>query len=268
MKALIEVASLLSNRRQLVWEMAKREVFERYSGQILGPAWAIGHPLIVMAVYLFVFRFVFRMNVGGTAEMPLDYSVYLLSGLIPWMTVQEVASKTTVAVSAQASLVKQAVFPSELLPVKSVLASLFTQLVATLALIVYVLIKYRSLPWTYALAPVLLGLQVCWLVGLGLALSALGVFVRDLKDVVQVSTVIGLYLVPVFYLPTMVPAVFRPLLYLNPFSYLIWCYQDVYYFGRFEHPSAWIVLLIFGAGAAVGGVRVFAVLKPAFGNVL
>ena len=268
MTVLSEFTRLLVDRRVLIWEMAKREVTERYSGQVLGVIWAVGHPLIVIAVYLFVFKYVFRMNVGGSADMPLDYAVYLLAGLIPWVTVQEVAAKATVSIKANSGLVKQAVFPSEILPVKTVLASLFSQIVSTTALIIYVLAKYQAVPWTYALALVLFALQLCWLVGFALMLSAFGVFIRDLKDVVQVSTVIGLYLLPVFYLPSMVPEVFRPFLYVNPFSYLIWCYQDVYYFGRFEHPVAWLVVTALSVGLMVGGVRIFSRLKPAFGNVL
>src|SRR5262245_11430163 len=98
MTNLNDFAGLLSVRRQLIWEMAKREVSERYSGQVLGVIWAVGHPLIVIGVYLFVFQFVFRMSIGGTPDMPMDYAVYLLSGLIPWMTVQDVASKATISI--------------------------------------------------------------------------------------------------------------------------------------------------------------------------
>ncbi len=268
MTALTEFLRLIFDRRLLVWEMARREVSERYSGQLLGVVWAVGHPVIVIGVYLFVFKYVFRMNVGGTADMPMDYAVYMLAGLIPWVTVQEVASKTTVSIKSHTSLVKQAVFPSEVLPVKTVLAALLSQVVSTTALIIYVLSKYHGTPWTYALVPVLFVIQVSGLVGFGLLLSAFGVFIRDLKDVVQVATVIGLYLLPVFYLPAMVPEVFRPLLYANPFSYLIWCYQDVYYFGRFEHPMAWVVLTILSLATLTLGAVVFRRLKPAFGNVL
>jgi lipopolysaccharide transport system permease protein len=263
-----EFTGLLTERRQLIWEMAKREVSERYSGQVLGAVWAVGHPLIVIGVYLFVFKYVFRMAIGGTPDMPMDYAVYLLSGLIPWVTVQDVASKTTISIKANVGLVKQAVFPSEALPVKTVLASLFSQIVSITALLIYVLVKYHTVPWTYALIPVVFVLQLCWLVGVALILSSLGVFIRDLKDLVQVGTVIGLYLLPVFYLPTMVPDLFRPLLYVNPFSYLIWCYQDVFYFGRFAHPYAWVVFVFGGIGLLALGVRLFAKLKPAFGNVL
>lgn len=268
MMHLSEFLRVVASQRLLIWEMARREVSERYSGQLLGVLWAVGHPLIVMGVYLFVFRFVFRMNVGGTADMPMDYSVYLLAGVIPWMTVQDVATKATGAIKSHTSLVKQAVFPSEVLPVKSALASSFSQIVSTLVLVAYVLVKYHTVPWTYALAPVVFLLQLSWLIGLGLTLSAFGVFIRDLKDVVQVGTVIGLYVLPLFYLPAMVPAGFRPVLYLNPFSHLIWCYQDVFYFGRFEHPVSWLVTASISLVSLLAGVRIFSRLKPAFGNVL
>src|SRR6267142_1991542 len=74
-----EVAGLLSRHRLLTWEMAKREVTDRYAGQVFGLAWAIGHPLLLMGVYVFIFAFVFKVRVGGTADMPFDYAVYLLS---------------------------------------------------------------------------------------------------------------------------------------------------------------------------------------------
>ncbi|MBM3523785.1 MAG: hypothetical protein FJX57_12565 [Alphaproteobacteria bacterium] len=75
-------------------------------------------------------------------------------------------------------------------------------------------------------------------------------------------------MLPLFYLPAMVPAGFRPVLYLNPFSHLIWCYQDVFYFGRFEHPVSWLVTASISLVSLLAGVRIFSRLKPAFGNVL
>lgn len=263
-----DIAHFLSRHRELIWEMAKREVSDRYAGQALGVVWAIGHPLVLVAVYLFIFGYVFKTNIGGTRDMPLDYTVYLLSGVIPWITLQEVLMKTTVTITSHASLVKQAIFPTEVLPLKSVVASFFSQLVATALLIIYVLATHHRLPWTYALLPALMALQMLCMLGLGCALSALGVFMRDLKDVVQVLTIIGVYLLPVLYLPAMVPQLFRPLLYFNPFSYLVWCYQDACYFGRFEHPFAWAVFFAFSIATLYGGFGIFHRLKLVFANVL
>lgn len=266
--ALREVFALLTRHRQLTWEMAKREMTDRYSGQVFGVFWAIGHPLFLMALYVFVFAFVFRTRIGGTFELPLDYTAYILVGLIPWMSFQEAMNKSCISITANANLVKQVVFPVEVLPAKGVIASLFTQAISTLMLVVYVLASHHSLHWTYLLLPVLIALQTIAMLGVSYLLAAVSVFVRDTKDLVQLFGLAGMYLIPVFYLPQWVPTLFKPLLYLNPFSYLVWCYQDALYFGRFEHPEAWIVLVIGSAGVFVIGYRIFRKLKPMFGNVL
>ena len=106
------------------------------------------------------------------------------------------------------------------------------------------------------------------MIGVAYVLAAVGTYFRDLKDFVQVFCIAGMYLMPVVYLPTMVPRVFRPLLYLNPFSYMAWCYQDACYFGRFEHPWAWPVFLGGSLGMFYLGYRVFRKLKICFGSVL
>jgi lipopolysaccharide transport system permease protein len=248
--------------------MTKREIGERYAGQVLGLFWTVGHPLAMMGVFVFIFAVVFKMKVGGTYELPLDYTTYLLSGLIPWITFQESMSKGTMAIVGNANLVKQVVFPLEVLPVKGVLASFVTQGVSLIILIAYVLLKYGTLPWTYILLPVLLVFQCMAMVGVSYVLSAVGIYFRDLKDFVQVFSLVGMYLMPVFYLPAMVPRIFRPVLYINPFSYMIWCYQDVFFFGRFEHPWAWIVYFFLSTAIFYGGYRTFRKLKIMFGNVL
>lgn len=263
-----QIVTLLVKHRRLTWEMAKREVSDRYAGQILGPLWAVGHPLLLMGVYLFMFGFVFKVRIGGTPDMPLDYTVYALSGLIPWMALQEAVNKGAVAVSSNASLVKQVVFPVEVLPMKSVVAVLPAQLVSTVVLLLYVLLTHGSFPVTYALLPALMFFQILAMMGVALILAAIGVFFRDLKDLILVLTVIGVYLLPVFYLPSMVPQVFRPLLYLNPGSYVLWCFQDALYFGRFEHPWAWGVTIPVSLLLFYVGFNVFYRLKLMFANVL
>lgn len=261
------IATLLKHR-DLTLQLARRDIEDRYVGQILGSFWAVAHPLLVMAVYLFMFAYVFKVRVGGTVEMPFDYTVYLLSGVVPWLALAEVLNKGPITVTANASLVKQVVFPIEVLPTKTVLAATVPQFTGLLVLTGYVLFTYHRLPWTYVLLPVVVAMHLMLMIGLSFILGALGVFIRDLKDILQVLTLIGIYLMPVLYLPAMVPSIFRPLLFVNPFSYLIWCYQDVCYFGRIDHPVAWIVTPILAVGAFFAGSRLFGRLKPMFGNAL
>ena len=217
-QAFTEVVSLLTRHRDLTWEMARRELSDRYAGQAFGLLWAIGHPMFMIGLYVFMFALVFKQKVGGTVDMPLDYTAYLLSGLIAWMSFQEAMVKSCTAITGNAALVKQVVFPLEILPVKVVLASLFPQLVSLALLIAYVLITNGSLHLTYLLLPVLIVMQVMAMIGVAYILAPIGAYFRDIKDFIQLFATTGMYLMPIFYLPTWVPSLFKPILYINPFS--------------------------------------------------
>lgn len=268
-QAFVEALRMIFANRTLALEMTKRELTERYSGQVLGLFWTVAHPLFLIALYIFIFVVVFKTRIAGShTDMPLDYTTYLLAGLIPWLGLQESISRATTAVTSNANLVKQVIFPVELLPLKTVLASFFTQIISTVLLLLYVVGVQRTAWATFALLPLLMVMQGFLAVGLAFLLSSTGAFFRDLKDIVQILTMAGVYLLPIFYLPEWAPAVFKPLLYANPFSYAIWCYQDVLYYGRFEHPVAWVVFPLFSLGTFILGYRVMRRLKPVLGNVL
>lgn len=267
-QAFTEVVSLLTRHRDLTWEMAKRELSERYAGQAFGLLWAVAHPVFMMCLYVFVFAFVFKTKIGGTVEMPLDYTTYLLSGLVAWLSFQESMTKSCTAITANSALVKQVVFPLEILPVKVVLAALFPQLISLVVLIIYVFTVNGFIPLTYLILPLIVVLQLMAMTGVAYILAPVGAYFRDIKDFVQLFAVAGVYLMPVFYLPAWVPTLFKPLLYLNPFSYLIWCYQDILYYGRIEHPVAWVITPLASIAAFVIGYRIFRKLKPILGNML
>jgi len=267
-QAFQEVALLLTKHRELTLAMAKRELSDRYAGQAFGVLWVIGHPLFLTGLYIFVFSVVFKTRLGGTVEMPLDYTTYVLSGLVAWLAFSEAMSKSCVAITSNASLVKQVVFPLEILPVKTVLASLVTMLVSLVVLVAYVLITHGALPLTYALLPILIVMQLMLMVGVAYILSSVGAYFRDIKDFVQMFSTAGIFLLPVVYLPGWVPSLFKPIIYLNPLSYLIWCYQDILYFGRFEHPWAWVVTPIISTMTFVAGYRLFRKLRPYLAGIV
>jgi lipopolysaccharide transport system permease protein len=268
LQAFGELTELMTRHRRLTFELAKREIGERYTGQLFGRFWAIGHPLALMVVYVFVFAFVFRARVGGTLDMPLNYTSYMLAGLIPWLAFQESMSKSGTVIVANTNLVKQVIFPVEVLPVKGVLATLVTQGVFLALLTVYNLIMYHRLLWTWALLPLLVLLQVLAMIGTSYVLASVGAYFRDVKDFVQVFCTVSFFLLPMLYLPESIPAAVRPVLFINPFSYMIWCYQDLLYFGRFAHPWSWVVFCGMSLFIFVLGYRIFRKLKAMFGNVL
>jgi lipopolysaccharide transport system permease protein len=101
-----------------------------------------------------------------------------------------------------------------------------------------------------------------------LVLAAITPFFRDMPELVRVFVTVNIYLMPVVYLPDMVPSSLRFLLVCNPFSYLIWCYQDVLYFGAINHPIAWVVLPILSIASLLGGSDVFVRLQHYLVNFL
>lgn len=266
--ALHEVTCLLIRNRHLTVEMARREISDRYSGQVFGVLWAFGHPLFLMVLYVFIFAFVFKTKLGGSYEMPLDYTTYILAGLVPWLAFQDSLIKTCSSITGNVGLVKQIIFPLEILPCKGVLASLVPQLVSMFVLIGYVVLTQNQIFYTCLLLPVVVFIQILTMLGVGFFLSAVGAYFKDMKDLVQLFALVSMYLMPVFYLPDMVPRYFKPVLYANPFSHLIWCYQDLIYFGRFAHPVSWVIAPLFGFLVFIFGYRVFRKLKTNFGNVV
>lgn len=266
--ALLDLYRVYRDNWALTVEMARREVTERHAGSAFGTVWSLAHPLFLIALYVFIFTVVFGTRIGGTKELPLDYATYILSGLIPWMAFQDLMNKSASVIIGNTNLVKQVVFQLEVLPGKTILSSLLPQMVATGGFLVYVLATAGRFAPTYLLLPVLLFFQVLAMLGVAMLFSAITPFFRDMKEIVQIFTTAGLFLMPVIYLPQWVPAVFKPILYINPFSYMTWCYQDALYFGRFEHWWAWPVFILGSLWLVAVGYRTFQRLKPQFGNVL
>jgi lipopolysaccharide transport system permease protein len=116
--------------------------------------------------------------------------------------------------------------------------------------------------------PFVMTMHLLLALGLSFLLAALTPFVRDLREIVVVFTSVVMYLMPTVYLPDWMPGVLQPIIYLNPFSYLVWVYQDVLFFGKFSHPYAWPVTFVFALLALSIGYRTFEKLKPYYGNVL
>ena len=248
--------------------MTRRDLADKYVGQAFGLMWSVCHPIFLICLYVFVFAFVFKQKFGGTADLPLDYTAFLLSGLVPWLGLQEALSKSCTTITSNSALVKQVVFPLEVLPIKSVLASLFPQLVSLSVIIIYVFMVNNSLLVSYLALPFIMIFQFMFMTGIAYFLSPIGVYFRDLKDFVQLFCISGIYLLPVFYLPDMVPRLFKPVLFLNPFSHLIWCYQDTLFYGRMQHPFSWMIVIGISLFTFTFGYRFFKLVRPQLGNIL
>lgn len=267
--AIIESLNIIWKRRLLIIELARRELKEQYIGQVLGIFWSVLHPIFLMALFVFLFGYVFGVRLGDAgARAPADYAVYILSGLVPWLGCQQIMTRSCGVMRGHANMVKQVVFPIEVLPIKTVLVGMFTQMVSLFALFAYYFIAHGLPPASFLMLPFLLFFQVLAMFGIAFAFAAVAVFLRDLKDVVQVFSTWGMYLAPIVYLVEWLPETVRPVVYLNPFSYMVWAYQDVIYHGEVMSIPIWAVFCCGSMFVFVAGYRVFRRLKPFMGDRL
>jgi lipopolysaccharide transport system permease protein len=268
LQAFRELVELLSARRRLTYELARREVSAEHNAKRLGIFWGLFQPLFLLAVYAFIYGVVFRVRIGDTYELPRNYTVYLLSGLVPWFAFQLSMTKATTVIIANAALVKQVVFDLFVLPVATALAACLSLVIGLCFVVVYTFAVYQTVPATYLLVPLLVIVQFIAMAGFAYVLSSLGTFIQDVRDLVQLAAIVLIFLMPIVYLPNAVPAAFNPLLWLNPFTYMVYCYQDALYYGRFQHPYSWLAFPLWSTFIFVAGYRLFRRVRPYFGNVL
>jgi len=260
---------LLSTYRNgdLVLHMTSRELRDRYAGQMLGIAWTVGSPLLAMATYVFAFAFIFRQRLG-VSDSGNAYTAYVLAGLVPWLALTDVLSRAPAAVSANASLVKQIVFPAEVLPLRVALASMPQLLVGLLVVLAVAGIAGRLHAHAFVLLPAVLVIYVLTTAGLSYVFAAIGVFVKDIREIVTFVLSIGLFLHPVLYSPASTPASLLPFFNLSPASHLVWCFRDALVEGTVVHPWSWLVSSVFAVFIFATGWRFFRMLQPSFGNAL
>ena len=261
-----QLARSIIKHRALVLEMSRREMTDMHAGQVAGVVWLVVHPLLLFAVYAFLFTIVFKVRIEGRG--PHDYLVYLFSGLVPWLLTQDVLSRTANVLVVNISIVKSVMFPIEVLVAKTVVSTVVVQFVLFAATVIYIVVTRGTIPATFLLLPVLIGLHLLMLWGLALLLAAITPYFRDVPEILRVFLTVNIYLMPIMYLPDMAPAPLRFILIVNPFSSLIWCYQDVLYFGSIVHPAAWAVFAAMSVGSLAAGSYVFARLRYYLAGVL
>lgn len=253
--------------RELLLELTRREIFDRYLGQVIGGAWALLHPLLTSGLHCLLFTVVFPSRLGGEAS-PWQAVLYLAIGLAVWLASAEVLNRAVEAMTGNAALVRQVAFPLEVLPMRAVASVTLSFLVGLgVALLLAVLVRPPSLLGLLVLLPLAVLLHAALLFGLAYLLATLGSFLRDTREVVGFVAGVGLFVAPVLYVPEVVermPALLRGLMLVNPFSHVIATYRDALFQGGVTAPVSWLVSAGLAATLLTLGYRAFAWAKPHF----
>ncbi len=217
--------------------MAAREMKTSTKGSVLGLAWLVARPFIQVAVYVFIVTYVFGARLSPTSG-PLDYAVYVLSGMFGWQILQRGLEDSTSLIRDRMEILKQVVYPIETLPLTTFLIS---SVGPAIVLGVYLLLAAVSghLSWTIVLLPVPLTLLFVLLLGLSWFFMVVGVIFKDLREIISVVLGLTIYVSPVLLNQAMVSPRIWDVIMLNPISHVVIAIRDVLE-GTF-HPASWIV---------------------------
>src|ERR1051326_6021308 len=171
----------LPARADLIFSFARRDLVGRYKGSALGITWAVLTPVVMIAIFTFIFAGIFGARFGAN-QSHWDYALYLFCGLLPWSMFQESVQQSANTIVVHSNLVKRVVFPLETLPATQVLAALGNQLFATIALLIATIIIRQRLELTVLWLPVLLVPQLLFTLGASWLIASLGVFLRDITQ--------------------------------------------------------------------------------------
>ncbi len=257
--------SSVARHRALFQNFLRRELSVRYLGSYTGLAWALLHPLALLAVYHFVFTMVFRA--GGYQGR--SFLLFVAVALWPWLAAQEGLQRATVSLASYAGLIRKVAFPHELVIYASVSATLLLQFVGYLIVLVALTAFGEPVQFGGLLIAVPLWLVMALAItGLALALAALQVYIRDIEHILMPTLMILMYLTPILYPITLVPDDLRPWVVANPFAWLVDRMRDALLEGRIAFDWSDLVALAVASALFAGGLWVFRRLSPQFEDLL
>jgi len=210
----------LTYLKDLTIALTIKELKSKYKSATLGFLWILINPLLQMAVLTLVFSIFLKIDVK-------NYPLFVFSGLLPWMFFSLSLQAGTSSLITNRDLIKKTVFPRYLLPTSSVLAHLFTFVLALLLLIVFVVVMFGITPLLFLLIPIIL-LQTILAISIVLLLSSLDVYYRDVSFILQAVLMIWFYITPILYPMTLVPKNFLFFYQLNPMVGIITAFQSIF----------------------------------------
>ena len=255
--------------RELIWQMTRREVVGRYKGSVLGLAWAFLNPVFMLLVYTFVFSVVFkaRWALGGD-ETKTQFAVVLFVGMIVHGLFAEVLNRAPGLILGNVNYVKKVVFPLEILPAISMGAALFHSLVSLLVLLIAFVVFNGFLHWTVIFIPLVLLPLVIFTLGLAWILVSIGVYIRDIGQTISIFTTMMLFVSPVFFPITALPASFQPWMMANPLTFIIEQSRDVLIWGALPNWQGLGLYTLAATFVAWAGYVWFQKTRKGFGDVL
>lgn len=256
-------------QRGLLAVLVSRDLTARYRGTLLGYFWSLLNPLLLLAVYAVVFTYV----IPARAPSHVPYPLFLFAGLLPWLFASGALLDSAVVLTDNGPLLKKVVCPPEVFPATTVAAHLIHHLLALPVLLVAMIAAAAAgamrFPWTVVLLPLALLPWVIAASGLVLAVSALAVHFRDLKDLLHNVLNLLFFLTPIIYTPDLIPpGLLRRAVLANPVTPLVEVYRDIVVLGVVPGVSTWGWAFLVAALCWLAGTWLFGRLRESIAEAV
>ena len=267
--AFFDALATFYRRRWLLRYFVQRQVTRKYKKSYLGFAWAFLSPLI----WVFFLTLIFSEIVGlrfrvVEGDPTLNFGLYLYCGLLPFLAFSEAANKGLNTITGNKGLVQQVVFPLELLPLANVITSMIDKIFGLGALLVVLLVFGRELHWTISLLPLIIVLQLVFVLGLTYFMAILGTYLPDVGEMTRPVIRGMFFFTPIIWTPDRLPEDLRWVVDYNPLAYLVEAYRDLILNGELPGGMATLYFTLFSVALFVVGFALFVRLKPQFADLL
>jgi len=220
----------LIGARELLFNLALKELKVRYKSAVLGFLWAVLHPVMLMIIFTVIFGIFMKFDIP-------NYPAYLLVGLIPWFFFSASLNVATNSIVDNYNLVKKVYFPRKVLPLSIIFSNFINFLLSLIVLFVFLYLIFRiELSPKLIYLPVIVLLQVVFISGFCFITASLNVYYRDVRYIVEILLTLWFYATPIFYTMDMVPRPFLPVFYLNPMASIITLYREILIYGLNPDP--------------------------------
>jgi len=260
--------SAIKNNFYLLSQLTRRDIAARYQGSAVGLLWAFFAPVLMLLVYTFVFGYVFKARWMGAETDRTFFALNLFAGMIVHGFLAECVTRSPTLLQQHSNFVKRIVFPLWLLPLVPLASALFHTGVSFFVLFLAHLAIVQNPHWQLLALPLLIVPFIFFLSGLVWMLSALGVYLRDLSQIIPILVTVLMFMSPVFYPAEALPEQIRPLMYMNPLTPAIETLRAVLFEGQLPSIAGYGIALFASFLFAALGLFIFNRLKVGFSDVL
>lgn len=232
---------------ELFWQLSRRDIVGRYRGAGLGVLWALITPLLQVFLYTFLFAYVFKSRWAGN-DSPTFYGVVIFSGLIVHGFLSEVMSRSVSCIVSQSNLVKKVVFPLSILPTVVVVTGLFHAALSVLVLGLVLFVLGIAPAVTSIALPLIFAPFFVFCLGLSWAFAALGVYLRDMVQLMSLLVSAMMFLAPILYPREVLPSWLQPWLLLNPLTFVVEQFRAALFWGLWPD---WLGLAVYSAASLI-----------------